>query len=40
MAAVYVSNLVINTGVDFSQVFTFEDGVSNAPVNLNMSWMG
>jgi len=34
MAAVYVSNLVINTGVDFSQVFTFEDGVSNSPVNL------
>lgn len=34
MSATYVSNLVINTYTDFSQVFTLDDGVSNAPLNL------
>lgn len=32
--AVYVSNIVINTGVDFSQVFTLEDGQTNSVINL------
>lgn len=34
MAAVYVSNLVINSGSDFSQSFTLE-GSSNSPLNLS-----
>jgi hypothetical protein len=34
MASAYVSNLVINAGVDFEQVFTLEDGANNAPINL------
>lgn len=32
--SVYVSNIVINTGVDFSQIFTLEDGNSNSALNL------
>lgn len=36
MAAVYVSNIVINTGSDFSQVFTLEASDSNSPLNLNL----
>lgn len=32
--AVYVSNIVVNTGVDFNQVFTLEDGQSNSALNL------
>ena len=34
MASAYVSNLVINAGVDFEQVFTLEDGANNAPIDL------
>tara|TARA_Y100001970_G_scaffold85173_1_gene107444 strand:- start:1630 stop:1971 length:342 start_codon:yes stop_codon:yes gene_type:complete len=34
MAAVYVSNLVINTGATFSQTFTLEDSGSNSALNL------
>jgi hypothetical protein len=34
MAAVYVSNLVINSGSDFSQSFTLE-GIANSPLNLS-----
>ena len=33
MAAVYVNNLVINSGSDFSQSFTLE-GTNNSPFNL------
>lgn len=33
MAAVYVSNIIINSGSDFTQFFTLE-GSSNSPVNL------
>jgi hypothetical protein len=33
MAAVYVNNLVINSGTDFSQSFTLE-GIDNSPLNL------
>jgi hypothetical protein len=33
MAAVYVNNLVINSGSDFSQSFTLE-GLSNSALNL------
>jgi hypothetical protein len=33
MAAVYVNNLVINSGSDFSQSFTLE-GADNSPLNL------
>jgi hypothetical protein len=33
MAAVYVNNLVINSGSDFSQSFTLE-GANNSPLNL------
>ena len=33
MAAVYVNNLVINSGSDFSQSFTLE-GTNNSPLNL------
>jgi len=32
--AVYVSNITINTGTDFSQVFTLEDGGTNSALNL------
>jgi hypothetical protein len=34
MAAVYVNNLVINTGSDFSQTFTLEEIESNSFLNL------
>lgn len=34
MAAVYVNNLVINSGSDFTQSFTLEDGNSNSALNL------
>jgi len=34
MAAVYVSNLVINAGATFSQTFNLESTDSNAPLNL------
>jgi hypothetical protein len=33
MAAVYVNNLVINSGSDFSQSFSLE-GINNSPLNL------
>jgi hypothetical protein len=33
MAAVYVNNLVINSGSDFSQSFALE-GINNSPLNL------
>ena len=35
MAAVYVSNIVINAGADFSQVFTLESSDSNSALNLS-----
>ena len=35
MAAVYVNNLVINSGSHFSQTFTLEGSDSNSPLNLN-----
>jgi hypothetical protein len=34
MAAVYVTNLVINSGVDFSQSFTLEGTENNFALNL------
>ena len=34
MAAVYVNNLVIKSGSDFSQSFTLEESDSNSPLNL------
>ncbi len=34
MAAVYVNNLVINSGSDFSQSFTLEGIENNSPLNL------
>jgi hypothetical protein len=34
MAAVYVNNLVINSGSDFSQTFTLESSESNSTFNL------
>jgi hypothetical protein len=34
MAAVYVTNLVINSGADFSQSFTLEGSESNSALNL------
>lgn len=34
MAAVYVSNLVINCGSDFGQTFTLEETLSNSSLNL------
>lgn len=34
MAAVYVSNIVINSGVDFSQVFFLDSVDSNSAINL------
>ena len=35
MAAVYVNNLVINSGSDFSQTFTLEESESNSFLNLS-----
>ena len=35
MAAVYVSNLVINAGADFSQVFTLESISTNSVLDLS-----
>lgn len=35
MAVVYVSNIVINTGSEFSQVFNLESSDSNTPLNLS-----
>lgn len=35
MAAVYVNNLVINSGSDFTQTFTLEGSDNNSPLNLN-----
>lgn len=35
MAAVYVSNIVINAGTDFSQEFTLESYDSNSGLNLS-----
>jgi len=32
--AVYVSNIIVNTGADFSQVFTLEDASTNSALNL------
>jgi hypothetical protein len=34
MAAVYVNNLVINAGSDFSQIFTLESSDNNSPLDL------
>lgn len=34
MAAVYVSNIVINSGSDFNQIFTLESADSNSTINL------
>jgi hypothetical protein len=34
MAAVYVNNLVINSGSNFSQTFTLEGSDDNSPLNL------
>jgi hypothetical protein len=34
MAAVYVNNLVINSGSDFRQSFTLEGSDDNSPLNL------
>jgi hypothetical protein len=34
MSAVYVNNLVINTGTDFDKVFTLANSQGNAPLNL------
>lgn len=34
MAAVYVNNLVIDSGSDFSQTFTLEESETNSPLNL------
>jgi hypothetical protein len=34
MAAVYVTNLVINSGSDFSQSFNLEGTANNSPLNL------
>lgn len=33
--AVYVSNIVINGGTDFNQIFTLEDGNTNSALNLS-----
>lgn len=35
MSAVYVNNLVINTGTDFEKVFTLGNSSGNAPLNLS-----
>jgi len=34
MAAVYVSNLIINAGTDFDQIFTLENSSTDDPLNL------
>jgi len=34
MSAVYVNNIVINAGSDFSQTFTLEDSETNSSLNL------
>jgi hypothetical protein len=34
MAAVYVSNIIINSGTDFSQTFTLEGADNNSPLIL------
>lgn len=34
MAAVYVSNIVINAGTDFSQIFSLENSTSSSNLNL------
>lgn len=34
MSAVYVSNLVVNTYADFSEIFTLDDSNSNSALNL------
>lgn len=34
MAAVYVNNLIINAGSNFSQTFTLESSDTNSPLNL------
>lgn len=34
MAAVYVSNLIVNAGTDFDQVFTLENGSTSESLNL------
>lgn len=34
MSAVYVNNLVINTGTDFEQIFTLANSSGNSPLNL------
>ena len=34
MAAVYVNNLVVNSGSDFGQSFTLEGSDTNSPLNL------
>jgi hypothetical protein len=34
MAAVYVSNLIINSGADFQQTFNLDDSDTNSPLNL------
>lgn len=34
MSATYVSNLIINTYTDFSQIFNLEDTDTNSPLNL------
>lgn len=34
MSAVYVTNITINGGTDFSQVYELEDGSTNAALNL------
>lgn len=34
MAAVYVSNIVINIGADFNQIFILDDSSTNSALNL------
>lgn len=34
MSAVYVNNLVINSGSDFSQFFTFDNTITDSALNL------
>jgi hypothetical protein len=34
MAAVYVSNIVINVGTDFNQIFILDDSSTNSALNL------
>lgn len=34
MAAVYVNNLVVNSGTDFNQIFTLESAESNSALDL------